>query len=154
MATMPKFNNLQELQSLLPELRELPFDDDRVEFDAIADHRVTIKFSGGRRQTKPDDSGRERPVFPALIFDNFHSFEILRPSDGTHFLRSIREAGNNEYRFEMNTAVWLVRFTREISGELCEMMDEGEREFSVSMVSIVLGVVLLGVFGLGLYWLF
>ena len=148
------FSGLPELQKLVASLEEMPFDDDRVEFDTTFENKLAIKFNNVDGRTATDDEGREREVFQQLVINNFTGFEILEPDDGTHYFKSISEVGDSQYEFAMTKARWLIRLNGDLCGHFAETTDDTDFELTLSSGTLVL--VAAGVVGVivALFWIF
>ncbi len=155
---MNRFTNLEQLQKLVSQMAELPFDDDRVEIDTIENNTLTINFNNVDHKTTVDDDGVEREVFKQLVIEGVTSFKIVTPDDATHFLRSVDCVGDNRYEIRMAKASWIVELDGNIHGRFGEKVDDTDFEMSISMSTI--GVLIgLGVLGIaiviaGIYWVF
>lgn len=147
---MIRFTSLLEFQAMLPDLQGLPFDDERVEFDTIADQRLTIKFNNLEDKSIIDEDGKTRELYQALVIENFSGFKILEPHDGTHYLKSVSEKEEDKYEFLMSEARWSIELDGNFEGSFGEMVDDTDWEFTLSTGTLLLGG--LSLVGIGIAW--
>lgn len=149
-----RFHSLEELVQVMETYRGRPFDDERVMWNP-AEKQLEIWFNNVEGKTAIDEDDKERELYTRLLLNGVEEFAVEENNNGLPYrFRGIESLGDERYRLMLENGRWLVTFSGEPWGEVSEVIDDTDFEFSFSFSTLLAGLSILIVLVGMLRWLF